>query len=52
MTYTEAMNAAILGHMRKCFGDSSSPKPSKGLTRKRLYMMKLVRYMSRSIHGK
>jgi len=51
MTYTEAMNATIRGHMHKCFGDGSS-KPSKGMSNKRVHMMKLVRYTSRSIHGK
>lgn len=51
MTYTQAMNAAIEGHMNKCFGDGSS-KLSGGMTNKKRHMMKLVRYVSRSIHGK
>ncbi|UAV84656.1 hypothetical protein PHB09_161 [Pseudomonas phage PHB09] len=51
MTYTKAMNDAISGHMGKCFGDGSS-KLSGGMTSKKRHIMKLVRYLSRSIHGK
>lgn len=52
MTYTQAVNAAITGHMKKCFGDGSSKLSNGGMTKKRRHMMKLVRYVSRSIHGK
>lgn len=52
MKYTDNMNAAIAGQMNKCFGDGSGT-PKKGMTpSKRCYMMKLARYLSRSIHGK
>ncbi|WP_172687387.1 hypothetical protein [Pseudomonas syringae] len=46
MTYHAAMNATIKGETSKCFGGK------KGMTQKKLRMMKLVRYLSRSIHGK
>lgn len=46
MTYHAAMNATIKGEMPKCFGGKV------GMTQKKRRMMKLVRYLSRSIHGK
>ncbi|EOX6798201.1 hypothetical protein [Pseudomonas aeruginosa] len=45
MTYPAAINATIKGDMAKCFGGKV------GMTNKKRRMMKLVRYLSRSIHG-
>jgi len=47
MSYQAALNAAINGDIPKCFGGKG--KPARKVKRDR--MMKLVRYLSRSIHG-
>ncbi|EIU1295306.1 TPA: hypothetical protein ACID9U_003597 [Pseudomonas aeruginosa] len=50
-TYTQNMNAAIRGELSRAFGNRSS-KPRKGMTLTRHRLMKMARYLSRSIHGK
>ncbi|WP_202131272.1 hypothetical protein [Pseudomonas aeruginosa] len=50
-TYTQNMNAAIRGEYARAFGNRSS-KPRKGMTLTKHRLMKMVRYLSRSIHGK
>ncbi|MDV7979519.1 hypothetical protein R4K02_20820 [Pseudomonas aeruginosa] len=45
MAYLTNINAAIRGDTKKAFG-------APGMTPKKRRLMKLVRYLSRTIHGK